>query len=695
MCTLRRGLVTRIRRRTFLKTAVGLSGLPLVIREALAIPPRRRTGTLADVQHVVILMQENRSFDHYFGCLSGVRGFGDPRTLTLPSGKSVFHQPVGTGVTETLLPFRLNAGTSSAEHISSLDHSWKGQFNLWKHHDAWIPVKTSLTMGYFEREDLPFYYALADAFTVCDAYHCSIFGPTDPNRLFLFTGTSGLSVGSPGPHVTTNIDDNSTADSGHDDPSFGGHPWTTYAERLQQAGIDWRVYQEYDNFADNSLAFFRRFRGLDRGSELYRRARAWVAGSTAANAEQSRGEHLIEAFGRDVANDTLPQVSWLVAPTGASEHPDASPSVGENFTSGIIAALAANPSVWAKTVLILNYDENDGFFDHVPPPLPAIRPALGASTVSTDGEALGNEPVGLGPRVPAIIVSPWTRGGWVNSQLFDHTSVVRFLEARFGVIEPNISPWRRAVTGDLTSAFDFNAHNSRRVTLRSPQRLLDRLQTARQLASPTPPAVQTFPVQEAGIRPARPLPYRLAITSVIRDSIALTFDNHGDAGACFHVVANRSDPPGPWFFTVEAGKTLAAILPGPDENDSLYDLTIFGPNGFFRHLRGFGPSFLEAETRYEKDGEQIILTLRNEGSSPIDLEVLANAYGPPKPRRYTIAPGGCQEDCRELTASGHWYDLSIVTSSDARYLRRLAGHVETGKASITDPAIAVTPTRRR
>jgi phospholipase C len=187
----------------------------------------------------------------------------------------------------------------------------------------------------------------------------------------------------------------------------------------------------------------------------------------------------------------------------------------------------------------------------------------------------------------------------------------------------------------------------------------------------------------------------LAITSVIRDSIALTFDNHGDAGACFHVVANRSDPPGPWFFTVEAGKTLAAILPGPDENDSLYDLTIFGPNGFFRHLRGFGPSFLEAETRYEKDGEQIILTLRNEGSSPIDLEVLANAYGPPKPRRYTIAPGGCQEDCRELTASGHWYDLRIVTSSDARYLRRLAGHVETGKASITDPAIAVTPTRRR
>jgi phospholipase C len=684
--------VTRIHRRTFLKTAAGLSALPLVLREALAIPPRRRTGTVKDVEHVVILMQENRSFDHYFGCLSGVRGFGDPRALRLPSGKSVFHQPVGAGVTETLLPFRLNSRTSSAECMGSLDHSWKGQFNLWKHHDAWVSVKTSLTMGYFQREDIPFYYALADAFTVCDSYHCSIFGPTDPNRLFLFTGTSGLSVGSPGLHVMTNVDDdNYTADPERDDAAFPGHSWTTYAERLQQAGIDWRVYQEYDNFGDNPLAFFRRFRGVDRDSELYRRARAWVTGSTADNAEQSSGEHLIKSFARDVANDTLPQVSWLVAPTAACEHPDASPSLGESFTAGIIAALAANPTVWAKTVLILNYDENDGFFDHVPPALPAIRPELGASTVSTAGEALNNEPVGLGPRVPAIIVSPWTRGGWVNSQVFDHTSVIRFLETRFGVMEPNISAWRRAVTGDLTSAFDFNAQDSQPVRLPGPQKLLDRLQAARQLAQPTPPAVQSLPVQEAGVRPARPLPYRLAVTSVIRDTAVLTFDNRGDAGACFHVVANRPDPPGPWFFTVEAGKTLSGTVPGPGKNDGLYDLTIFGPNGFFRHLRGSGPALVEAETRYENKRERIILTLRNDGPTSIEVEVFANAYGHPELRRYTLPPGGRQEDCRQLTASGHWYDLSVMTSSDARYLRRFAGHVETGAASITDPAIAVTP----
>jgi len=681
--------MTRIHRRTFLKTAACLSALPLVIREALAIEPRRRTGTVKDVQHVVILMQENRSFDHYFGCLNGVRGFGDPRPLRLPSGNSVFQQPVGAGVTKTILPFRLNSRTSSAEHMDSLDHNWKGQFNLWKHHDAWVSVKTALTMGYFEREDIPFYYALADAFTVCDAYHCSIFGPTDPNRLFLFTGTSGLSAGSPGLHVVTNADDdNYTADSERDDAAFRGHGWTTYAERLQQAGIDWRVYQEYDNFGDNSLALFRSFRGLDRTSELYQRARAWVSGSTAENAEQSRGEHLISSFARDVANDTLPQVSWLVPPTAASEHPASSPSVGESFTAGIIAALAANPTVWAKTVLVLNYDENDGFFDHVPPALPAIRPELGASTVSTVGEAFGNEPVGLGPRVPAIIVSPWTRGGWVNSQVFDHTSVIRFLETRFGVMEPNISAWRRAVTGDLTSAFDFNTHGSKPVGLPQPQKLLDRLEAARQLAHPAPPAVQSSPTQEPGVRPARALPYRLAVTSDIRGTAVLTFDNHGDAGACFQVVANRPDPPGPWFFTVEAGQTLRGTVPGPDENDGLYDLTISGPNGFFRHLRGSGPASLEAEARYEPKTGQMILTLRNDGPVPIDVQVLANAYGPPELRHYSLPPGGRQEDYRPLTNSGHWYDISVISSSEARYLRRFAGHVETGVASITDPAIA-------
>ena len=407
---------------------------------------------------MVILMQENRSFDHYFGCLRGVRGFGDPRAMILPSGHSVFHQPVAPGVGDTLTPFRLNSETTSAECMASLDHSWKGQHSLWRNHDAWVPVKGPLSMGYFTREDLPYYYALADAYTICDAYHCSIFGPTNPNRMFLFTGSNGLSTGHGGQHSVANVDDgNWTADAARDRLDFEAFKWTTYAERLQAAGIGWRLYQELDNFGDNPLAFFAAYRGLDHGHPLYQRARAWVDGSTPANAKDLPGDLLGRGLLRRGRRRrcALPQVTWLVAPFHACEHPDASPGYGEAFTARLIQALAARPDVYAKTVFLLTYDENDGFFDHAYPPVPAIRPELGASTIATTGEVFDGQPVGLGPRTPMIAVSPWSRGGWVNSQPFDHTSVIRFLETRFGVMEPNITPWRRAVTGDLTSAFDF------------------------------------------------------------------------------------------------------------------------------------------------------------------------------------------------------------------------------------------------
>ena len=207
------------------------------------------------------------------------------------------------------------------------------------------------------------------------------------------------------------------------------------------------------------LAFFRRFRGLHADDILYQRGRAIVPGSTAANAASSEADHLVAAFASDVAGGTLPQVSWIVAPTKYSEHPEAPPALGESLTARLLDALTANPDVWAKTAFIINYDENDGFFDHMPGPIPALTPARGASTVDTHGESYEGQAVGLGVRVPLIVVSPWSRGGWVNSQVFDHTSVIRFLERRFGVMEPNISPWRRMVTGDLTSMFDFTGRD--------------------------------------------------------------------------------------------------------------------------------------------------------------------------------------------------------------------------------------------
>src|SRR5262245_31100380 len=157
--------------------AVGLHLLPKVIQDALAVEPAIVTGTLQDVQHVVILMQENRSFDHYLGTLRGVRGFDDPRPIALPGGKSVWQQPNRIGSTKYTLPFRLDGEKTAAQCMTDIDHGWKGTHTLWKNYDAWIQVKGPMCMGYFDRAGVPYYHALADAFTVCDAYYCSLFGP--------------------------------------------------------------------------------------------------------------------------------------------------------------------------------------------------------------------------------------------------------------------------------------------------------------------------------------------------------------------------------------------------------------------------------------------------------------------------------------------------------------------------------------
>ncbi|HWU12510.1 MAG TPA: phospholipase C, phosphocholine-specific, partial [Caulobacter sp.] len=462
-------------RRRFMQTASGAAlGAAAASGPARATSPGR--GSIQDVEHVVILMQENRSFDHYFGALRGVRGFDDPHPALKPNGDPVWMQKqLDQDGGETIMPFRLNTGATAAQCLSGLDHSWKGSHERWKNYDVWMPEKGPMSMGHLTREDIPYYYALADAFTICDAYHASVHGPTGPNRLFLFSGTNGLSVGQVTVSAVSNegSDDNGCADMAKDDPAFPGYGWTPYAARLEAAGISWKVYQEYDNYSDNPLAYFPMYRNLDRGSAAYQRARAWVAGSTKENVPETTGQHLVDAFAADVAADTLPAVSWIVAPFKLCEHPDAPPAYGETLTARLIAALGAHPEVWKKTVFILNYDENDGFFDHVPPPIPAIRPELGASTVDLRGEDYHGEPVGLGFRVPMLIVSPWTRGGWVNSQVFDHTSVLRFLERRFGVAEPNIGPWRRAVCGDLTSAFDFDISEAQRRDTRWLRRLPD------------------------------------------------------------------------------------------------------------------------------------------------------------------------------------------------------------------------------
>ncbi|MBB5356964.1 phosphocholine-specific phospholipase C [Rhodanobacter sp. ANJX3] len=448
--------INDIKRRKFLKMTVGAAGgltfmsmLPPAIRDALATPAATVTGTINDVQHVVIFMQENRSFDHYYGSRPGVRGFNDPIPAPLPSttltANNVWQQPSTANSAGYTVPFHMDTTTTNATCVSASAMGFTvdteivngGKFN------AWNTARTAgLGMGFFDRAALPFYYALADHFTMCDQYYCSTLTNTNPNRLFLFTGTNGLSV-SQSPVLD-------------DTESSSGWTWTTYAERLQAAGVSWKVYQEADNFDDNALAWFANFKNAATSSALYKQGMAKVT-------------DIVAAFQNDVINNTLPQVSWIIAPSTLSEHPSYQPADGEDLSARLISALVSNASVYAKTVFILNYDENGGFYDHMPPPCPPSSIQGGSSTVSTAGElttvnesgsTIGSSPIGLGFRVPMIIVSPWTYGGRVCSQVFDHTSVLQFLEQRFAVKETNISAWRRAVCGDLTSAFNFSGDNT-------------------------------------------------------------------------------------------------------------------------------------------------------------------------------------------------------------------------------------------
>jgi phospholipase C len=656
------------------------------IARALALPAKHVTGTIRDMEHVVIFMQENRSFDHYFGTLRGVRGFSDPRPLTLPSGKSVFHQPRTPGSAEVVTPYHFDPATTRAQTMVSLDHSWKGSHERWKHHDAWISAKTPFTMGYFRREDLPFYYALADAFTICDAYHCSLFGPTNPNRMFLFTGTSGLAAGDAGPQVVSNPpeESNETADPANDAKTFKGFTWPTYAERLQAAGVSWRVYQEFDDYGDNALAYFANFRGVGPDSPLHQRGRAWAEGSNRANAKRSDGEHLVAAFTADVAADRLPQVSWIVAPYKLCEHPSASPAAGQDLTARLVAALASNPEVWGKTALILNYDENDGFFDHVPPLVPPTAGAPGKSTSDLAGETYQGVPVGLGPRVPLIVVSPWTKGGFANSETFDHTSVLRLLEARFGVAEPHITPWRRTVTGDLTSVFDFAAADRGfGGGLPDTANLPAQARAHSALPWPRPPERPADPpLQEPGRRPARPLPYDFDVAAKAdAGSLKLSIANAGAAGAGF-MLASAGGGTGPWYYAVDAGKSVEDALPVTGTG---YDLTLHGPNGYLRGFRGRSGPAPEVTARYDAGEEGLVLTLSNPTTAPVTLTV-GDAYAHAPARMHRLEAGARVDDAWPIAAAAHWYDIS-VTGEDPVFLRRLAGHIETGRPSLSDPAL--------
>ena len=494
------------RRRLLSSAAVGAGGalasslLPPALARAAAEGPRR--GSLKDVKHVVVHMQENRSFDHYFGTLGGVAGFGDPNALiqtdsTPPfdtvEGKPIFFQYDPHNPDGYLLPWHLDTQSTSSQAIPSTSHAWTFQHESLNItvgatpgapttalNNNWIPSHFTAdgaanywyVMGYYERQDVPFHFALAETFTLCDHYHCSLLGPTWPNRMFLWTGTIDPTGANGGP-ITSNVVPSPTTGT--------PYTWKTYPERLTDAGISWRVYQEEDDYGTNMLEFFAAYQNAKPGSPLY---------------EGGLTLYPPDRFEWDAKHDKLPTVSWIVPTSGQSEHPAYLPASGANFLASKLNAVAENRDLWSKTVFIIDYDENDGLFDHVVPPMPPAGTA--DEFVQISGQP--NWPIGGGVRVPAFIVSPWTVGGFVASEQFDHTSVLQFLERVTGIKETNISDWRRQTFGDLTSALGFSNGKATTFPPRLPATIGEFWEAEQEVATlpkaTIPGADQTPPVQE-------------------------------------------------------------------------------------------------------------------------------------------------------------------------------------------------------
>jgi len=702
-------------RRQFLKSsahsvgaALSLSTLPASIQRALAIPAASGSGTIEDVKHIVILMQENRSFDHYFGTLRGVRGFGDRHPVPLASGKSVLYQSDGE---REIAPYHLNTQTTSALRVPSTPHSFSDAQAAWSQgrFGYWPKFKTEYSMGHYQREDIPFQFALAEAFTICDAYHCSITTGTDPNRIMFWSGSNAdPDLRARGINCTeTDAEVNNLRcwikgalpEPGYTYAGSAFH-WPTLPEVLERAGVSWRIYQDpNDNWtgAMHGGLAFESFRAAKPGSSLY---------------DKGMSHWSLEQLAADVRSGSLPQVSWILPPMLWSEHPiPSSPIQGAEFTSHVLDALTGNPEVWSRTVFFQVFDENDGLFDHVPPPAPPSYTADGAlagkSTVSLAGEYLSDpdrkylnpadtisgalRPWGLGPRVPMYVISPWSKGGWVNCQVFDHTSVAQFLEKRFKLHVPAISPWHRAVCGDLTSAFDFSHPNESSFPNLPPVK--DSAAIVAEHSLRPKPVAPTMPeplFQEPGMRRSRALPYELHVharTQPQASQLTLTCHNTGRVGAVFHVYDQLHLDRIPRRFTVEAGKMLA------DDwlvrlDDGRYDVWVYGPNGFVREFRGVLKMSAEAhpeiDLKYDPANLAVHLIATNEGQRTATLGVRANAYRTDGPWNLHVPRGHRVTHKWSVIASQHWYDFTVTGE---HFERRFAGRLENGAPSFSDPAV--------
>ncbi len=833
-------------RRDFIKKSMLLSGaagfsrvVPASIQKALKIDPKAGS-TYLDAEHIVILMQENRSFDHCFGTLQGVRGFNDPRIISLPNNSPVWLQTDEKDA--TYAPFRLDIKKTKITWMGSLPHSRSSQvdaYNLGKY-DKWLPAKKSgnkkyasmpLTMGYFNREDIPFNYAMADAFTVCDQNFCSAMTSTTPNRSYFWTG-----------NILDEVDGRPHANIRNPNFTYGGKKCKTFPELLQDHDVKWKFYQNelscgggfkgeegswLGNFGCNLLEFFEAYnvnltpRAVDklkalaqtlpkeindlqntqatdektaqkiqkaiekkqqvlqqtqaqldaianknfdslseREKNLYQNAFVVNSGDasyrsvTTLNYDDNgtsreltvpEGDVLYQ-FRKDVQEGKLPTVSWLAGPQNFSDHPSA-PWYGAWYISEILDILTKNPEVWKKTIFIVTYDENDGYYDHVPPySIPDNnKPETGkcSSGIETEIEfvRLENElaqgidkkearggAIGLGFRVPMIIASPWSRGGKVCSELFEHTSTLQFLETFLNkkynknIHLDNISEWRRTISGNLTSAFSPFETGKDQLPFLNRNEFVETIYSAKFMQEPAnytplstaqieeitsnPLASTLLPRQEPGIRASCALPYELYVHGqldkdkkdfIVNFAAGNKLFGADAAGSPFTVYApvnfEGKDKCRNWSFAVKAGDALDYNWKLSAFEDNAYHLRVNAPNGFYREFKGDKKDpLLSIEINYEKNrltgkptGNIALKLVNNDASQLYRISLKDNGYRKDAVTKQ-IAQGE-QIITIDLKKSFGWYDFSLAVEGFNAFSHRFAGRVETGNESFTDPVM--------
>jgi phospholipase C len=370
-------------------------------------------GLQAHVNHILVLMQENRSADTYLGQLNA---YGQPAYEAEPTTGN----PDPLNPPNVIVPFHK---TTLCE-TSDLNHSWNGthqEFNGGAM-DGFLAANNSTSdnadpldptgsraMGYYNQTDLPFYYALYNTFATADRYFSSVLSQTFPNRFFLLAGTS---FG----HIR------------NDNPPFGGFKQKTIFNLMGLAGISWKIYYEQVPFGN----FFR-------------------------YVQQHYDGHVfpISQYYADVAADNLPQVSFidpiLIGDKNVEddEHPPANVQLGQRFVYKVVNRLEKSPS-WHDSVLFVTYDEHGGFYDHVAPP-PAVDPDGIPPMLQPGDTVAGCDRLGI--RVPVVAVSPFSKPHYVSHTTYDHTSILKFIETRFNL--PSLTA-RDAAADPMLDMFLFN-----------------------------------------------------------------------------------------------------------------------------------------------------------------------------------------------------------------------------------------------